>query len=200
MNDVPRRTGVESRLDRAIDRAVRDMMQADPRPGFRGRVLSRLHREPVRSSLIPRLLLVGAALAIVLFMVLVATPDRRPDAPSAVASTAVPLVQGAPATGAVQTPRVNSGIEPTPGRAPARRKRGFTSEPIAIPPVANVFGNRNAGARAASVTGDAIWPEPLPKPQDNPDTGLPPLVVPSVPPPAPIVIPPIGPRGPGMNE
>ena len=29
----------EARLDRAIDRAVRDMMQVDPRPGLRRRVL-----------------------------------------------------------------------------------------------------------------------------------------------------------------
>src|SRR6478736_1130720 len=38
----------EARIDRAIDRAVRDMIQIDPQPGLRRRVLARLHESKER--------------------------------------------------------------------------------------------------------------------------------------------------------
>jgi len=63
MTDTPRRLGIasETRLDRAIDRAVRDMMHVDPRPGFRRRVLARLDPEPVQ-SMFSRVAVVGAVI------------------------------------------------------------------------------------------------------------------------------------------
>jgi hypothetical protein len=57
----------ERRLDEAIDRAVRDMMDVDPRPGLTRRVLARLD-EPLRGSLtvpVRRLAVAAAALAVV---------------------------------------------------------------------------------------------------------------------------------------
>ena len=45
----------EARVDRAIDRAVREMMQVDPPPGLRRRVLARLNDSTERRSyLLPR--------------------------------------------------------------------------------------------------------------------------------------------------
>ena len=66
MTDIPRRLGgpSHSRLDHAIDRAVRDMMHVDPRPGFRRRVLAHLGPEPVHSSVRSRFVFAAAALAV----------------------------------------------------------------------------------------------------------------------------------------
>lgn len=174
-------------------------MHVDPRQGFRGRVLSRLHREPARSSLVPRLVMVGAALALVLIALVVA-PGRQSRVPAEVARSSAAPAQAVPSGRPPSAAAASGATAPVPSKPPLRRKREFTSEPIAIPPVGNLFANRADTARAASVEGEAIWAAPPPQPQENPDSGLAPLAVPSVAPPAPIVIPPIGPRGPGQNE
>jgi hypothetical protein len=188
MTDIPRRLGgpSESRLDRAIDRAVRDMMYVDPRPGFRRRVLAQLGPEPTRSATMSRLVFAVAALAVVILAVMVFVPDRRAESPHAVArrepSSPQPV---APATTAPQAPRVE------------KNTTGVTRERIRMPRVANVFGDRRSAAAATSVETDTVWPASPAPPHQDPPSGPPPLVIPPLDAPAPIVIAPLNPRGPG---
>jgi hypothetical protein len=189
MTDIPRRLGgpSESRLDAAIDRAVRDMMHVDPRPGFRRRVLARLDPERVRSSAFSRVALTGTALAILILAVMVIVSDRRSELPPTLvqreASPAPTVPQ--PATPARQTP-------------PARQRvPSLTRERIPMPRVTNVFGNGRSGVAAAAVDADAVWTAPAPPLREELPGELAPLVIPPIEPPAPLVIPPLNPRGPG---
>jgi hypothetical protein len=191
MTDIPRRLDpLESRLDRAIDRAVRDMMDVDPRPGFRRRVLANLDREPLRSSMFFRVALVGAALAVLILAVMVIVPDRRSALPHTVAQRAAP-----PALTAPQPPAPSSTSVQTP-RAP-KRTTGVTRERIPMPRVTNVFGERRDAAAATSVEADTVWPAPAPQAHEDSPSAPPPLVIPALEAPAPIVIAPLNPRGPG---
>src|SRR5947209_6166590 len=106
------------RLDRAIDRAVRDLMWIDPPSGLRRRVLSRLEA-PVRASGFPRFAVLAAALAVlVVAAVLLRESGSRPPVgqPSVVATTSPAVVQ--PANSPVSQPS-----QPTPAasRTPPRR-------------------------------------------------------------------------------
>ena len=66
-NDLSLNDADEARLDRAIDRAVRDMMQLDPPPGLRRRVLSRLNQSGERRRhWLPRFAFAAAAAVVVL--------------------------------------------------------------------------------------------------------------------------------------
>jgi hypothetical protein len=66
-----------------------------------------------------------------------------------------------------------------------------------MPHVTNVFGNRPGTVAAATVDADALWPAAAPQRHEEVAGELPPLVIPRVEPPAPIVIAPLNPRGPG---
>jgi hypothetical protein len=188
MTDIPRRLGpLESRLDRAIDRAVRDMMDVNPRPGFRRRVLANLAREPLRSSMFFRVALVGAALAVLVLAVMVIVPDRRSELPHTVAQREAPPAPQppAPSSTSVQTARAS------------KRTTGMTRERIPMPRVTNVFGERRDAAAATSVEADTVWPAPAPQAHEDSPNAPPPLVIPALEAPAPIVIAPLNPRGPG---
>jgi hypothetical protein len=200
MSDIPRRLASESRLDRAIDRAVRDMMHVDPHPGFRSRVLARLEPEPARFAMVMRLAIVAGALAVLVLGVMVIRPDRRSDLPGNIAQETTPRAQSAP-QGAVSRKAPAGGTNTAATRVRGRRPRGerLTSEPISMPPVTNVFGDRS-GAAAASVGADTVWPAPPPETQDERSAAPAPLVIPPLEPPAPIVIPPLNSRGPGEGR
>ena len=132
----------EARLDRAIDRAVREMMQVEPPPGLGRRVVARLNAGPVHRPM--RLPLYALAAAAVTVFILSGTlirdvePPPRPVAPSIVA-TGVPPVD-AEAVMAAQAKVSTS----TPG---------FTRERIPMPRVPNVFGSRGSQVSAASERG-----------------------------------------------
>jgi hypothetical protein len=70
----------DSRLDAAIDRAVRDLMSVEPRAGLRERVLAELTGEPARAVWWPRLALGSAAVAVavVVLLMIVNRPPARP--------------------------------------------------------------------------------------------------------------------------
>lgn len=123
-------------VEDAIDRAVREMMQADPRPGLRRRVLARLERGSegpwvlgsvgpwVRGSWGPRLLIPAAAVgAIVLALVFVPSGDK----PLEVAET--------PARSAPSEP-------PAPSESARERARVRS---------ASIFGHRRDRVSAASI-------------------------------------------------
>ena len=70
----------DSHLDAAIDRAVREMMSAEPRADLRERVLSELQDTPARTPHWPRLAFGSAALAVAVVATVVLV-DRLPDRP-----------------------------------------------------------------------------------------------------------------------
>jgi hypothetical protein len=190
---------VHSRLDRAIDRAVRDLMQVDPRAGFRRRVLARLEPAPMRSSPMFFRVAGAGALAVLVLAVLVlryggSTVDvdrARPAADQSGTQGRQPVTRQLDATRVTAPP------------SQARRERDHsprrtTREPIPMPRVANVFGDRQTGVAATDVDADTLWPaNPEPAPRENSPDAPPPLLIPPLEPAAPIVIPPLNPRGRG---
>jgi len=174
-NDSSRGHGGESALDRAIDRAVREMMHVDPRPGLRRRVLSRLEPSAARRPLfLPRYVFATAALAIFILAVLVlreqggtrVEPDTRPS----VASTTPPRPKPLPAPGphAAKDPKVTAHGPSAP----------ITREPIRMPRVADVFGARTTRVSAAADPGsEGLWTGDPADPKDMPSNPVPPLSV-----------------------
>jgi hypothetical protein len=182
-NDSPWTGPHESRLDRAIDRAVRKMMHVDPPPGLRRRVLSRLDpRAGERRLFVPGYAW-GAAALVILIVAVMFTRDHRsaPVAvvpqPSVVANEPTPLREPSavpPKAPATRTP---------PSQSPSPR---MTRETIPIPRIANVFGSRTGNVSAAAESGvEAVWPG-----AETPSSPVTPLVIPPLTP-APIETPPI---------
>lgn len=192
-----------SRLDRAIDRAVRNMVHVDPRPGFRGRVFARLEAAPARRAAWPQLTMAAGALALVLLAVFVAARASRWNAGGERVQHAAPAAQHAERTIAPSAPPTVAAPH-APARAPhvqrertSRAAARSTREPIPLPRITNVFGTPSNGAAAASVPDtDAVWPAALPDARGEHANPIPPLVIPPIESPAPIVIAPLIPRGP----
>jgi hypothetical protein len=135
----------DARLDRAIDRAVREMMHVDPAPGLRRRVLSRLNApiEPRPHPLMRYAFAVVALAVVVLSVTLMwdhVEPPTPPKAPPIMA-TGVPI-ELSPAPGIKEPPRPADTTS-----APITRER------IPMPRVTNVFGNRRPGVSAATDRG-----------------------------------------------
>lgn len=166
----------ESRIDRAIDRAVRKMVQIDPPAGLRRRVLSRLGAPAARRpAFTGHFALATAALAILLVVIGVERRDSTPEPPPHARPTAtVQAVPPAPIP--PESAPVAAARESTPVTAPSRRATGRTprgphSDTIAMPRIANVFGARGNTVSGASVdepvatlSGAAPW---LPAPADR---------------------------------
>jgi hypothetical protein len=191
-NDSPWTGPHESPLDRAIDRAVREMMHVDPPPGLRRRVLSRLETPVAKRRLfVPRYAWGAAALVILIVAVMFTRDDRSepvtvvPQPPVAARESTPPLEpSAAPPRAPVPAPR------PTASRVPSPL---VTRDPIPMPRITNVFGTRTAGVSAAAESGvEAVWPgadppsnavaplviAPLtPVPIDTPAIVIPPLVI-----------------------
>lgn len=139
-NEISWSAAREARIDRAIDRAVREMMQVDPPPGLRRRVLARLDRPAKRrGQLLPQFALAAVALAVLALSLTQVwyrgEPPTPPKAP-VVATRSIEPVQAPPEP-----------LNPSPKPAPITRER------IAMPHITNVFGNRAAGASAATIDG-----------------------------------------------
>jgi hypothetical protein len=138
----------DARLDRAIDRAVREMMQVDPSPGLRRRVLSRINA-PAEHRTFPALRygFAAAALAVVVLSITMlpghVEPPSPPKAPSPIVAGGVRPVdlEALLSTSTVAVPGVS---------IPADSVR-ISKEPIRMPRVANVFGAQPPGISAATV-------------------------------------------------
>jgi hypothetical protein len=135
-------------LDDAIDRAVQELVFADPRPGFRRRVLERLNATPARRSWIPTLLVPAGAVAAVLAVVLLLKPATEKHAP-VTPSTSVAQTPAAPAPAVAEQPK-----PAVPLKSPAPRMARRTA------PAPFTFGPRTDRVRATSLgdapTGDAV--------------------------------------------
>jgi hypothetical protein len=163
----------DSPLDRAIDRAVREMVQVDPPPGLRRRVLARLEGGARPSSRIS----VRYAWAAAAFMILIAavmfTRDR---------STGPLTIESASQTAAVTAPaaanRPPAVVPPPRSTTPRAAASRTTREDIPMPRVTNVFGSQSPGVAAASDNGvEAVWTPPASNAPEHPDA-VPPLLIP----------------------
>lgn len=158
----------ESPLDRAIDRAVRQMMEVDPPAGLRRRVLARIDAPaPGRWAFFPRYAAAAAALAmLVLAVVFVPRPSQ---APAVVAEPPAPIAAEEPATRKPPVPLRDAAAAPkASARAPTPTPH---REPIVMPKISNLFGtggsqvsaaNAPEPRRGANLTApDAAGPEPI---------------------------------------
>jgi hypothetical protein len=160
----------DHRLDHAIDRAVREMMDVDAEPAFRARVFNRLER-PGPSSRWRGALAVPSA-ALVLLILFVATREPR--------STPAPVV-------VVEAPAAPRAVPPEPARSERPARTIPRRAPVATrgpAPMPNVTQELAPGSVMATV---APAPEAVPAAQFTPATAMPLIQV------APIELPPIDP-------
>jgi hypothetical protein len=143
----------DSHLDAAIDRAVRELMSAEPRTDLRERVLAELRGTPARAALWPRFAFGSAALAVatVAMLVLVDRPADRPVERVAVARppaesprrepAAPPLTVPAPADRTPVRGDVPKALRTPQGRAADRLVQAASIDPgeaIGIEPMAPI--------------------------------------------------------------
>ncbi len=83
-------------IDEAIDRAVGEMMELDPRPGLRRRVLSRIEKPFGRRALWWRGSLVMLPAAALLLIIVAVVTSRWPESSVEVAQTSAPVAPLAP--------------------------------------------------------------------------------------------------------
>lgn len=175
-NNYPRRL-----LDDAIDRAVHELVQAEPRPGLRRRVLAKVNAPAKQSSWPIRLLLPAGAMAAVVLVAVWLRPVRQPAAET----PAPQVVQQQPAAPARQI-QAQAPIASAPAAPPVVARR---SSPRRQPPVQFTFGAPNDRVSATNVT------EPVDRPLIHADSpGMPAVDLPMALPPlyvAPIEVKPI---------
>lgn len=142
----------EREIDDAIDRAVRDIMSAEPRAGFRGRVLGRLQeRGPSTGSgqalatssghttswfTLPRF---AAAMALLAMVIAIAALLRTtgPQVPASAPAVAQREPADAPAV-RPPTPHVAVPVEPQSAPAPRRERPRVTFPPKGVVAAASV--------------------------------------------------------------
>jgi hypothetical protein len=164
----------EARIDRAIDRAVREMMQVDPPAGLRRRVLARLSDPaPRRGSLVPRFAFAAMALFVLAMSITLLRDRVEPPPPPKAPVMAMP----APA------PPVDLIVNPAEPISLPHPNARFTREPIPMPPdLANVFGNRAGNVSAATIdagTREIVMPPLMIVPLSARPIVIAPLVMPS---------------------
>ena len=107
----------ETQLDEAIDRAVREMMNVEPRGDLRARVLAELGGPPARVSLWPRLAFGSMALAAAILAVFLFA--KRPT-DRAVEHSVAGALPPAPAAGPTAATRSPVPSDPRPRTRPHR--------------------------------------------------------------------------------
>lgn len=163
-------------LDRAIDRAVREMMQVDPALGLRRRVLSRLESTPQRGTHVARYAWGTGILAMIVVVLMMLVRDRPTEPLPAGPNTA--QVSAVPAP----LPRGTADLPiATPAPTPAAPRRGasprVTREAIRMPKVENVFGAPSAAvSAAAAISSEPVRPASEPA-TENMGVGVAPLVI-----------------------
>jgi len=145
------------RLDRAIDRAVRDMVQVDPQPGLRHRVADRIQTGHPGTGRSWRTYSVWPALATAAALVIVVTAFALLRAP-VVTPPEAQVADMVPATAAAAPPTPTTAPpEPTVTPPPAPRRSatapGRASAPANRTPSApgGLFGGRTGRVSAANL-------------------------------------------------
>ena len=149
----PRRT-----IDDEIDRVVRDLVELDPMPGLRRRVLSRLERTDSTFEFGPRVFVPVGVLLVLLIGVLVWRPNATPSTPQVVAQN--PASASPPAAATRPTTPALSQLT-APEVKPVPRVTRAVTAPKAVfgPPSGRVTATSLAGrsaARSAAVLADAV--------------------------------------------
>jgi hypothetical protein len=113
----------ETQLDDAIDRAVREMMNVEPRGDLRARVLAELGGPPARAALWPRLAFATVALVatVAVLTTTVRRPSDHPHVPRVATSQpsttpALEPVLPPPPSNDVTSPAPRTGTTPSKGR------------------------------------------------------------------------------------
>jgi hypothetical protein len=157
----------DKHLDDAIDRAVREMMSAEPASDLRQRVLDTITR-PRRRAIVWSALAYGSAALAAIVLIVVSLVTRRPDVPETrVAGTTTLSPAPAPTTPApVAPPPAPQPSLSLPGRSPSppRQARGTSTPSVDVPNVADrrVEAASIPGALALeSETGSAAPLEPV---------------------------------------
>src|SRR5262245_61157193 len=148
MNDGRPKLGAvgDDRIDRAIDRAVRAMIQIDPPAGLRRRVLSRLDA-PLRAPFLPRFAFAAAALAVLVIAIMVIRrggPGDTTGTPASIrAGTPASVPHAVPSPPTTRAPEGGRAETNPPGQSPisptAPPKRPLRGKLIEMPPVAKIF-------------------------------------------------------------
>lgn len=143
------------RLDSAIDRAVRGMMQVDPPPGLRHRVADRIETSRRRTWVVPAFATaLAAAVVLILAVVLLRTPQVAP-APEPQLVSAPPAAPSEPPPQlSATTPRPDP--EPVASAAPPPQQTQTTR-----PSGESIFGEKTGRVSAANVRpGTQAKPQP----------------------------------------
>ena len=147
-------------IDEAIDRAVGEMMEIDPRPGLRRRVQSRIEKPFGRRALWWRGSFVMLPAAALLLIIVAVVTSRWPESSVEVAQTSAPrLAPLAP----LRTPSAPLAPSAAPAVAPA------APAAAAVPPLPSrsdaLFGPRRDRVSAASIASSApasAFVDPIP--------------------------------------
>lgn len=132
------------RLDSAIDRAVRGMMQVDPPSGLRGRVADRIVASGRRTWMFPAFAAVTAAIVLAIAVMLQHRRDVAPaPQPQLASAPAVTPVESAPQT----PPPVRQQEAPAAGAAQPRAAQ----TPAPRPASESIFGERTDRVSATNV-------------------------------------------------
>lgn len=138
-----------SPLDRAIDRAVREMMEVDPPAGLSRRVLARINAPAAEGwTFLPRYAAAAAALAMLVLAVIFI--PRSPGAPAVVAEPPAAVAAGKTIAATPPAPPSDAVAAPKTARAGAPPRSAPHREPIVMPRISNVFGPRGRQVSAAN--------------------------------------------------
>ncbi len=178
--DLPEAVERNGATGRAIDRAVRTMMQVDPAPGLRRRVLARIEAPAPRIRLFPRVAAGIGALAVLVLAVVVFRPALEPASrPAEGAAIALP----SPSAPAADRPAPREPVVEKARATASRQPRARAADtPIAMPRIANVFGGRDPRVSAAAAAiDDVVFPtESAGQPADDRPGMPPPIGVPEI--------------------
>jgi hypothetical protein len=144
MSDTQNGRGKTERLDVAIDRAVREMLDIEPRADLRGRVLDRISNVPVASGFRRKGWIFAPIAAAALILLAVTLPWRSPRTanPSSGPQVAPQVVRTTPPSVAPQT---------VPSAAPRPRPAAASSTSVAI-----ARSPRSQGIRAALANDEPV--------------------------------------------
>jgi hypothetical protein len=143
----------DSELDAAIDRAVRDLMGAEPRADLRERVLSELAGGTTRAVLWPRFAF-GLVAATAALIIAVQFTDRSPEPPAEQTIAALPAPAERPRTdGPPLTPEVTPQVPP--------RARERARAPVSTPSLRGAIPDDRPIQAASIETAPALGIEPM---------------------------------------
>jgi hypothetical protein len=151
--------------DAAIDRAIREIMSAEPAWGFRARVLRRIAREPAAPGWTwLQLGLTAAGVALALILVIWPRPAPHPAAPDAISIDTTSRTAPPPPT---KAPRAPSAAAAAKGLSKVPPPRAVRSAPSRSTSASRLV-------RAASIAGDDLLEDAIQveSPEPQPDMGL----------------------------